>query len=157
LECEGGRKQKTWRCCGRSAFLSVLGGISPRTLRFRTFLVIIDDPSDPVFEHNEVKINSESNLQAQQAEVRKYLGMINRMQRFLGFDFYNDSAIDYDVGPKATLQLYAVVNERNGFLLFYVQAYFFQFKNEAGLVRRLQGTWAQFPMDLDGSANNRFC
>lgn len=96
-------------------------------------------------------------MQAQQAEVRKYLGMINRMQRFLGFDFYNDSAIDYDVGPKATLQLYAVVNERNGFLLFYVQAYFFQFKNEAGLVRRLQGTWAQFPMDLDGSANNRFC
>ena len=103
-----------------------------------------------------MKINQESNLQAPEAEVRKHLGMVNRMERFLGFDFHNDSAIDYDVGPKTTLQLYPVVNETNCFLLFYVQAYFFQFKNQASLVRRLQKTWAQFPVDLDSSANDRF-
>jgi len=75
-----------------------------RTLRFGTFLVIIDDPFDPLFEHNDVKINQESNLQAQEAEVRKHLGMVNRMERFLGFDFHNDSAIDYDAGLFLSVQ-----------------------------------------------------
>jgi hypothetical protein len=43
--------------------LSVLCGFSPRTLRFRIFVVVIDNFPNPVFQHDDMKVDQESHLQ----------------------------------------------------------------------------------------------
>ena len=103
-----------------------------------------------------MKVDQESNLQAEQPQVRKHLGMINRMQRFFALDLYDDSAIHYDVGSESALQLYVLVNSRNCFLLFYSQTHFLQFKYKTRFVCRLQQAGPQSPVDLDSGTNNLF-
>jgi hypothetical protein len=55
--------------------------------------VVVDDSTDAVFQHDNVKVDQESDLQAEQSEVRKHLGVIDGMQRFFAFNLDNDSPI----------------------------------------------------------------
>jgi hypothetical protein len=84
------------------------------------------------------------------------LSVIDGMQRFLALDLHDDSAIHYDISSEPALQLYVLVHQRNCFLLFYAQTHFFQFEYKTGFICRLQKTWSQSSVDLDGGANNLF-
>ena len=79
---------------------------------------------------------------------------MNGRQAIDGLHLHDDLAVDQKIQAIATIDPYVAIDHGKRFLALRFQATLDQLKSEAGLICRLQETWAQGSMHLDGSTDH---
>ncbi len=70
------------------------------------------------------------------------------------FIFYYDAIVDKHINPITCFDFLTIVDDRKGYLTFYILAAFGQLISETFLIRRLQQSGSKCAMNLDRRVNN---
>jgi hypothetical protein len=104
-------------------------------------------------EKGNVEIEQESAAQAFKAKVRQNLRSMDREKMFHGFQFNRDRTND-EVDPIPAIEWAASVDRWNRDLASKLDATEAQFFRQTFLIRGLEETGSEFPMNLDGRSND---
>ncbi len=89
-----------------------------------------------------------------ESEVREELCFVYRRELLDRFYLDDHRVVNNQVHPITAFQVYLFINDGQGFLLFNLEPELPEFECKARLIRRLQKTGPERPMDLYSRANN---
>jgi hypothetical protein len=104
-----------------------------------------------------MEVDQKTNWNMEQPEVGQKLSLVDGAKNILALQFDHDFAFDDNVSTKATVHLYAFINDRNKLLPFHSKTGFLEFLGEAGFVTGFQQPRAKLPVDLDCYRNDLLC
>jgi len=109
----------------------------------------------PSFRKNlDVEVNQQAHLTTRKSQVGEQLSLMNWSQAINGLNLYNDRFFDEKVQAVATIQLHLSIDHGQWLLLLYLQAAFYKFKSQTGLVGGLQQSRSQIAMYLNSGTDN---
>lgn len=104
-----------------------------------------------------MEVDQKTNWNMEQPEVGQKLSLVDGAKNILALQFDHNFAFDDNVSTKATVHLYAFINDRNRLLPFHSKTGFPEFLGEAGFVTGFQQPRAKLPVDLDCYRNDLLC
>jgi hypothetical protein len=103
----------------------------------------------------DVEIDQEAHWKSAEAHVGQQLGMVDGVNGFYRFHFYDDSAFDYEIHPITEFEPLSLVDQRQTDLSCYLETSGSEFVRQAGLVGALQKARAEDGVDLHGGIHDR--
>jgi hypothetical protein len=117
-------------------------------------LLSVDDASDAVLQHRHIEIDHEAQALSSQPEIRQQLRLVNPRELLDGLDFHEHLIFNDHIQLEATAQCHSFVVNRHGELRLERQIVLVEFVQEALLIRGLEESRAEVPVNLDGAADD---
>jgi hypothetical protein len=102
-----------------------------------------DDPFDALFEHADIEIDEQSEMQVGKLQIRQQLAVVDGQEPVYRFEFENDMPLNEQVETQSIFDADALIDERNQRLCLKSDTSLAKFYAEAGLLNRLKQAGTQ--------------
>jgi hypothetical protein len=121
-------------------------------------LIILDDEtSDTFLQDRHIEIDQQSHFETGQLQIGQDLSFVDRLQAISGFQFKKEEIFYQKVDAITTIQMDALVLDRNRLLPFISHSFQIQFVAETLFIGGFQKTWSKNFVGLYGCPNDLTC
>lgn len=115
-----------------------------------------DKAPQAIFQAEHIEVHQQTHLVPGQAEVRRKLRLVDRMNDVDSFDFENHRVREDDIGREAGIELRVALDNRKFHVPLEIDASLGEFKAKAFPVDRFQKPRPEPPADLDRQPDHAF-
>src|SRR5438045_1569906 len=92
----------SWILCASLRSLRFVANRRERRVRreSRSFVIIVDESLNTVFEHEDMKVDQQTDLQFQEPQVREQLRLIDRVKSFFRLEFNDHDSLNEEIGAE---------------------------------------------------------